>query len=140
MEFEVEMNIPQSGWKGRVSWSIQDTEDQETGNDLANSPMNLAKLNLIAPVFQDKIFAGPELHYIGKRKTVQGGQTDDAFVTNLTISTARRLFSFLPELQLSASCYNLFNEKYGSTVSADYRQSVIDQDERTFLIKATYSF
>ena len=140
VEFEAEMNIPQSGWKARAAWSIQDTEDKDTGDDLVNSPTHLVKLNLIAPVFQDKIFAGPELHYIGKRKTVQGGQTDDAFVSNLTISTARRLFPFLPGLELSASCYNLFNEKYGTVVSADYRQSVIDQDERTFLLKATYSF
>ena len=140
VEFEVEMNIPQSGWKARVAWSIQDTEDNETGNDLVNSPTYIGKINLIAPVFQDKIFAGPELQYIGKRKTLQEGQTDDAFVVNLTVSTSRRLFPFLPGLELSASCYNLFNEKYGNPVSSDYRQSVIDQDERTFLLKATYSF
>jgi iron complex outermembrane receptor protein len=140
VEFEVEMNIPQSGWKARAAWSIQDTEDKETGNDLVNSPTHLLKLNLIAPVFRDKLFAGPELHYIGKRKTVSGGQTDDAFVANLTISTVRRLFPIFPGLELSASCYNLFNEKYGTPVNADYRQSVIDQDERTFFLKATYSF
>jgi iron complex outermembrane receptor protein len=119
---------------------MQDTEDKETGNDLVNSPTYIGKINLIAPVFQDKIFAGPELQYIGKRKTLQGGQTDDAFVANLTVSTSRRLFPFFPGLELSASCYNLFNEKYGNPVSSDYRQSVIDQDGRTFLLKATYSF
>ena len=140
VEFEVEMNIPQSGWKARAAWSIQDTEDKENGNDLPNSPTYLGKLNLIAPIFEDKIFAGPELHYIGKRKTVQGGQTDDAFVTNLTVSAAKRLFPFLPGLELSASCYNLFNEKYGTPVTTDYRQSVIEQDGRTFFFKATYSF
>ena len=140
VEFEVEMNLPKSGWKARVAWSMQDTEDKETGNDLVNSPTYIGKINLIAPVFQDKIFAGPELQYIGKRKTLQGGQSDDAVVTNLTVSTSRRLFPLFPGLELSASCYNLFNEKYGNPVSSDYRQSVIDQDERTFLLKATYSF
>jgi iron complex outermembrane receptor protein len=140
VEFEIEMNIPRSGWKARAAWSIQDAEDEETGDDLVNSPMHLLKLNLIAPLFEDKIFAGPELQYIGKRKTVQGGAADDAYVTNLTVSTARGLFPVLPGLELSASCYNLFDEKYGTVASADYRQSVIDQDGRTFFLKATYSF
>ena len=140
IEFELEMNIPRSGWKARVAWSIQDAEDKETGNDLVNSPTYLGKFNLIAPIFEDKIFVGPELHYIGKRRTDRSGTTDDAFVTNLTISTNRRLFPLFPGLELSASCYNLFDEKYGTPVSADYRQSVIDQDGRTFLLKATYSF
>jgi iron complex outermembrane receptor protein len=140
VEFEIEMNIPRSGWKARAAWSIQDAEDEETGDDLVNSPMHLLKLNLIAPLFEDKIFAGPELQYIGKRKTVQGGAADDAYVTNLTVSTARGLFPVLPGLELSASCYNLFDEKYGTVTSADYRQDVIDQDGRTFFLKATYSF
>jgi iron complex outermembrane receptor protein len=140
VEFEVEMNIPRRGWKARAAWSIQDTEDDEAGNDLVNSPTYLGKFNLIAPIVEDKIFAGPELLYIGKRRTDRGGTTDDAFVANLTISTARRLFERLPGLELSASCYNLFDEKYGTPVSADYRQEVIDQDGRTFFLKATYSF
>jgi outer membrane receptor for ferrienterochelin and colicins len=85
-------------------------------------------------------YAGPQLQYIGKRRTDHGDRTDDAFVANLTLSTGRRLFPEFPSFEMSASCYNLFNEKYGSPVSADYRQDVIDQDGRTFFLKATFSF
>ena len=46
---------------GRMSYTYQETQDQHTGARLTNSPRHIAKVNLLAPLFQDKLFAGTEL-------------------------------------------------------------------------------
>jgi iron complex outermembrane receptor protein len=140
LEFELEYFHPRYDVRARAGASIQDTEDKETGDDLVNSPTYLAKFNVIFPLFRDKIYAGPELNYIGKRQTLQGGHADDALIAGLTVSTAKKLVPFLPDLELSASCFNLFDKEYGDPASANFRQETIEQDGRTFLFKATYSF
>jgi iron complex outermembrane receptor protein len=140
LEFELEYFHPRYDVRARAGASIQDTDDKETGDDLVNSPTYLAKFNVIFPIFRDKIYAGPEVNYIGRRRTVQGGHADDALVAGLTLSTAKKLVPFLPNLELSASCFNLFDEKYADPASANFRQQAIEQDGRTFLFKATYSF
>ena len=91
-----------NGWMGRMSYSYQETQDQQTGARLTNSPRHLAKFNLLAPLFQDKLFAGPELQYMSNRKTLAGRLTPGFFLTNVTLfsqhlvlqlyyETARRL-------------------------------------------------
>jgi iron complex outermembrane receptor protein len=140
LEFELEFFHQQYDLRARAGVSIQDTDDKEAGNDLVNSPTYLAKFNVIFPIFRDKIYAGPEMNYVGQRRTVQGGHAGDALVAGLTLSTAKKLVPFLPNLELSASCFNLFDEDYGDPASNTFRQDTIPQDGRTFLFKATYSF
>jgi iron complex outermembrane receptor protein len=43
-------------------------------------------------------------------------------------------------LELSASIYNLFDREYADPVSDDFTQDTIEQDGRTFRVKATYRF
>jgi iron complex outermembrane receptor protein len=140
LEFELEFFHQPYDLRARAGVSFQDTDDKETGNDLVNSPTYLAKFNVIFPIFRDKIYAGPEMNYVGQRRTVQGGHAGDALVAGLTLSTAKKLVPFLPNLELSASCFNLFDEDYGDPASNSFRQDTIPQDGRTFLFKATYSF
>jgi iron complex outermembrane receptor protein len=140
LEFELEFFQPRYDLRARVGMSVQDTDDKETGSDLVNSPTYLGKFNVVFPVFKDKIYVGPEINYIGKRQTLQGGHADDALVAGLTVSTAKKLVPFLPDLEMSASCFNLFDTEYSDPASANFRQETIEQDGRTFLFKATYSF
>jgi iron complex outermembrane receptor protein len=47
--------------EGRLSYSFQDVRSQETGQTLSNCPKHLAKLNLMAPLYRDKLLGGLEV-------------------------------------------------------------------------------
>ncbi|MHC1725574.1 MAG: TonB-dependent receptor plug domain-containing protein [Syntrophobacteraceae bacterium] len=127
-------------WKSRIesriSYAYQRAIDEASSTVLTNSPLHQAKLNLIFPLFKDKAFLGTEFQYMSPRKTLAGNYTDNAFLTNLTIYTQ----NFWKGLEVSASIYNLFNQKYGDPGSDEHIQDFIVQDGINFRIKVTYSF
>jgi iron complex outermembrane receptor protein len=125
-----------NGWMGRMSYSYQETQDQQTGARLTNSPRHLVKFNLLAPLFQDKLFAGPELQYMSNRKTLAGRLAPGFFLTNVTLFSQH----LVKGLEISASVYNLFDTHYGDPGAEEHRQDVIPQDGRSFRFKLTYGF
>jgi outer membrane receptor for ferrienterochelin and colicins len=134
---EAELNEKRpSGWEGRLSYTIQDARDSISGGVLSNSPKQLAKLNLIAPVVKATFFAGFEGQYTSRRRAVSGADTGGFFVANLTLYTQE----FAKRLQLSASVYNLFGKRYADPGSEEHRQQAIPQDGRNFRIKVVYRF
>lgn len=140
VEFNFDFYHPRYDLKARAGLNIQEAKDQTTDTDLVNSPTYVALFNLTAPVWRDRIHAGVTMNYIGKRNTITGGEVDDALITNLTLTGAKGLVAFLPKLELSASCYNLFDEQYSVPASAAFLQDRIPQDGRTFLFRASYAF
>jgi iron complex outermembrane receptor protein len=135
LELELEGRLA-AGWEGRLSYSLQKTQDQETGILLTNSPRHLIKLNLIAPLWRERLFLALEEQYTSSRKALSGAVSGGHALTNLTLF-GRRL---LPGLEFSASIYNLFDIDYSDPVSAAHLQSTIAQDGRTYLGKLSYSF
>jgi outer membrane receptor for ferrienterochelin and colicins len=125
-----------NGIRGRFSYTLQDTEDKETGETLTNSPTHLLKLNGILPILKEKLFLSIEEQYTSRRKTLAGHHTGDAFVTNVTLFSK----SFLKGLEMSASIYNLFDQKYSDPGGGEHWQDKIEQDGRTFRVKLTYRF
>ena len=103
---------------------------------LSNSPMHLAKVNVIIPLLPEKVFSGIELQYTGKRKTLRDENAGGFVVTNITLF-GQRLFK---NLDFSASVYNLFDKKFGDPGGPELRQDIINQDGRTFRVKLTYRF
>jgi outer membrane receptor for ferrienterochelin and colicins len=125
-----------SGWRARISYSYQDTRDCETDARLTNSPEHLAKLNLMVPLADEKLLAGLELQYVSDRLTPFGTTADGYVVTNLTLLAGR----FANGWEISASIYNLFDERYGDPGSEEHVQDVIEQNGRSFRVKAIYRF
>lgn len=125
----------ENGFQGRLSYSFQNTETASTGVRLSNSPAHMTKLNLIAPVFTDKLFAGLELRYMSARKSIQD-KVNDHFLVNLTLFS----HNVLPGLETSASVYNVFNQNYFDPGSVEHIQNGIQQDGRTFRVKVNYEF
>ncbi|HJV65300.1 MAG TPA: TonB-dependent receptor [Geomonas sp.] len=123
------------GWQGKVSYTYQDV-DLGDGAPLSNTPHSLVKANLSAPLVKDRLFASPELQFTGSRATLSGGKTDGYVVVNLTLFSKE----LVKGLELSASVYNIFNNKYGDPGSSEHRQAVITQDGRTVRAKITYRF
>jgi len=135
VEFELE-NKWANGIEGRINYTLQKTVNAHTNETLSNSPQHLAKLNIIFPLIQNRIFAGLEQRYTSKRKTEFGDYTRDFYLTNITLYTRQ----FLKGFELSASVYNLFDTRYSDPVSTDFVQHAIMQDGRSFRLKMTYAF
>ena len=125
-----------SGLEGRISYALQEADDQETGETLTNSPHHLVKFNLICPLIGEKLFAGLEARYTSGRRTLAGHTTDGFFVTNITLFNQY----LLKGLEVSGSVYNVFDESYGDPGASEHRQDVIAQDGRTFWVKLKYGF
>lgn len=123
------------GYKGLASYSFQDITDRDTGKALSDSPRHLAKLNLTGPVIK-KVFAGIELQYTSATKTVKGDMNNAFIITNLTLSGEE----VAKGLSVSASIYNVFNKRYFNSANPAQTQSSIEQDGRTYRVKATYRF
>lgn len=134
IELEAEKKWP-GGYKGLVSYSCQDITDRATGKELSDSPRHLAKINLTAPLIK-KVFAGIELHYRSATKTLKGDTNNAFLITNLTLSGDE----IAKGLSVSASIYNLFDKHYFNSANPTQAQSAIEQDGRTYRVKATYRF
>ena len=125
-----------NGLSGRISYAYQESEEEDTGQDLVNSPRHLANLNVTLPLLKEKVLLGLEEQYVGPRKTVYGHQVDGYFVTNLTLFSQ----NLLKGLQVSVSVYNLFNNNYRDPVGPEIGLGAVRQDGRTFRLKVTYAF
>jgi outer membrane receptor for ferrienterochelin and colicins len=128
-----------NGLEGRLSYSLQETRNTQTGDLLNNSPTHLPKFNLTVPLFKDKLFAGLEVLYQSPRKTLNGSHVGDTVLTNLTLFNKNVFKGW----ECSASVYNLFNQKFRDPGAAEHVSvglpSII-QDGITFRLKLTYSF
>ena len=134
-EVQLEANYA-NGFQGRISYSLQETKNKRTHKRLTNSPTHMIKLNLIAPLWTDKIFAGFETQYMSSRKTPAGNKVSDHVISNLTIFNR----NWIKGLELSAGLYNLFNERFFDPGSEEHIQSGIQQNGRTFRIQASIDF
>ena len=133
------------GFQGRLSYSWQDTRDKNTNERLTNSPEHMIKFNLIAPLWQDKVFLGFETQFMSSRKSpsrtvngtvVSGRNVNDYVISNLTIFTQ----NWVKGLELSAGLYNIFDERYFDPASADHVQNAIQQDGLQFRVKGSLDF
>lgn len=126
---------------GRLSYSFQQVRDLKTGQVLTNCPNHLVKFNLMAPLYRDKLLSGLEVLLTSPRRTLAGGKVGFQALTNLTLLS--RNLAKVKGLELSASIYNLFNQRYHDPGSLDHLSSGlkrIPQDGLTFRLKATYAF
>ena len=130
-------------WKkyleGRLSYTLQEAKDHQTGLLLANVPKHLVKANLIFPLYQDKIFAGVETLYSSNRIALSGKEISGYTTTNLTLFSK----NIIPKLEFSASIYNLFNQKYYYAGAEEHLSVGVDrlrQDGINFRLKLQYTF
>ncbi len=125
-----------SGLRGRMSYTLQDTEFHQAGVRRSDSPKHLAKFNLSAPLVKEKVFASLEFQYTSKRLTLQGTEVSGFDTVNLTLFTQ----NLVKGLEISGSVYNLLDRRYGDPSTPFLPEDVIPQDGRTFRIKLTYRF
>lgn len=123
-----------NGVTARGSYSYQSTRGGTAGEWLVGSPLQLAKLNVSAPLWRERLVTGFELIYTGKEKTLGGTNVGNNAIANFTL-LARRLPH---HLEFSASVYNLFNTAYYDPAAQQHPENVLRQDGRNFRIKLTW--
>ena len=134
IEFELE-GKDLCGIDGRLSYALQKAERQPNWISLPNSPQHIAQLNLFMPLFRMKGGAGVEMRYISSRKTLSDRRVGGFLTANLT-AFYRKL---LPNLDLSAGVYNLFDRRYSDPGGAEHVPDALLQDGRSFRIKLSYA-
>lgn len=120
--------------EGRLSYSYQDARNGGAG--LVNSPNHMVKLNLSAPVWGDKTFAGLEVQYTSSRRTMQNRITGGFIVTNLTLFSGR----WFKGLEVTGDIYNLFDTKYRDPAAPPLLPDTVQQDGRSLRLKISYEF
>ncbi len=94
-------------FEGRLSYTYQQT--RIAGLEQApNSPTHMVKLNVSAPLWQDKLFASWELQYVSQRANPGYAQTGDYAISNFVLFSRK----WLPGVELTGGVYNLFDENY----------------------------
>ncbi len=125
-----------NGIELRISFAQQKTRDAQSGQELSSSPRQLAKLNLLLPVYRDKLTAALELQYQGSVRTITGAGVDGFAISNLNIVRQ----NVIPGLDLSLGIQNIFDQTYAYPGAEEHLQDAISQDGRSFRIKAIYRF
>ena len=124
------------GWLARASYTHQIAEDGITGARLTNSPENVVKTQLLAPLWRDKLSLGVEGIYSSDRITLAQRGTGDLWLLNATLLSR----DLRPNLEISASIYNALDRKSRFPGGPEHTQDTIAQDGRTFRLKISYRF
>lgn len=128
----------ESGLALTATYSAQLAEQSSGGGAeswMVNSPKHLAKLALDAPL-AERLYGGVDVQYVGERKTLAGGRSDDYVLVNLTFSAR----DVVQGMDLSVSVYNLLDQDYADPASSNHVQDQIEQDGLSFRIKLTWRF
>lgn len=134
-EFEISGRMT-NGLQGKISYAYQQSEDLRTGGKLFNAPDHLIKFHLTVPIYRDSIFLGWESLYTSSMITSSRNSLSGFWLNNLTLFSQ----DLRPGLDLSASIYNLLDQRYFDTAGPEHLQSRIEQEGRSFRVKLTYRF
>ena len=134
VELEGQMRL----WKGaesHLSYALQEATDHTTGERLFNSPRQMIKGRISAPLLGSGSSVALELLGIGSRRTVRGNEVASAATANLTvIKPLGRSFELLGTMR------NLFDVDYADPASEQHLQDAIPRNGRTFHVGIGWKF
>jgi iron complex outermembrane receptor protein len=96
----------------------------------------MLKLNVAVPLWGRSLFASGEAQYMSTRRTITGANLPGYGIVNAGLFSR----NLVRGLEISADVYNLFDQRYSDPVSADFLQPAIEQNGRTYRLKATLAF
>lgn len=124
------------GLRGRASYAWQQSRDEGMHSGLNNSPMHMAKLGLDVPLWRDKVFGGLQVRYQSAVSSIYSTRVPSFCLVDLTLFGA----NLAPGLDLSASIYNLLDDRHSFPGSPEHTEDRIPQLGRTFRLKLNYRF
>jgi iron complex outermembrane receptor protein len=124
------------GLTGQLSYSLQRTEDAETGTELSNSPGQMVQMQLRSPILGSGVIAALDAQYMSGRRTVAANVAGGHTLSNLSLFAPRTFGRF----DLSATIYNVFGARYADPVPDSFVQDTIRQDGRSFRVRSTLHY
>lgn len=134
VEFEAQMRLKGES-RALVSYALQRAAEQETGEELANSPRHVAKARLSLEGPAPGSFLSVEGRYLSARKTVVGTEVSGAMVVNVTYTQPVG-----SRAEIFGTVRNLFDDDYVDPASDQHRQIVIPQNGITASIGLRWTF
>ncbi|MBD9354954.1 TonB-dependent receptor plug domain-containing protein [Methylomonas albis] len=134
---ETQLQARYQNFESRFSYTYQQT--RIAGFDTApNSPTHMLKLNLSAPLWQDKLFASLEVQYVSQRDNPGYINSSSYTVSNLVLFTRK----WLPGVETTGGVYNLFDERYSDPRIPPNASlpDQIPQDGRNFRLRVGLEF
>jgi outer membrane receptor for ferrienterochelin and colicins len=128
LELEAQMRLPGDA-DGHVSYALQEARDHTTGAILTNSPRQMLKGRVSAPLFGNASSVALEVLGIGARQTIAGNRLAPTATANVTI--VKPVGS---SFELVGTIRNLFDATYAVPGSDTHVQDTIPQNGRTFRI------
>ena len=125
------------GFEGTTSFTFGDANNISAADqELPNSVRHMAKLNVIAPLIQKRLFAALDAQYTGRRITLKENTVAGFAVFNVTLLG----HTLGQHIDLSTSIYNILDKKYFDPGRPEDVQDAIQQDGRSFRVKLTGRF
>jgi len=127
--------------EGKLSHSYQESRNS-TGATLSNSPRNLIKLSLIAPLWTERLTIGGDIQHVSRRLNESSDGSQEV-VAAYTIANATLHYDGSPKgLDISLGVKNLLNERYGDPTSIDDMADIssIPRDGRTYWLNLSLRF
>jgi len=128
LEFEAQMRL-WHGADGHMSYALQEAIDQATGETLPNSPRQMGKGRVSAPLFGTGSSLAVEVLAIGRRQTLSGDWAGAATTANVTV-----VKPLGQTLEIFGTIRNLFDVDYAVPASSEHVQDTIPQNGRTFRV------
>ena len=122
-----------TGWSARSSYSYTITKQRDDGGAVMNSPKHLAKFNGIAPLARYGAL-GLEMLFTGAQENYQGQRIGSSLLTNATLASRLKHNG----VDLSFSCYNLFDRRWATPTGPEIPAPATVQDGRTFRFQISY--
>jgi outer membrane receptor for ferrienterochelin and colicins len=134
VELESQMRL-WKGAEGHLSYALQNATDHATGQRLTNSPRQMFKGRVSAPLLGSGSSVALEVLGIGRRLTVAGSEVRAATTANLTV-----IKPLGHSFELLGTARNLFDVAYADPASEQHRQDTIPRNGRTLHIGIGWKF
>jgi outer membrane receptor for ferrienterochelin and colicin len=131
-ELRFQPGIKSSGY---FNVSLQRAKDELSGTRLTNSPDLMIKSGWIWPVY-NKLFIAPEFFFETGRETLKGNMTDNVYLFNLSLRTAK----FLKYFDIAFKIRNIFDNKYKYPGGYEHAQDALIQDRRNLYLQLNAKF
>ena len=140
LELEAQIRLTGES-RAQVSYALQSTADQQTHDELPNSPRHVAKARISLPGPTRRSFVSIEGQFLSSRATRPRPADGMPWVGKVSASASTSVTVVQPlgrSWELFGGVRNLFDSKYEDPVSDQHVQEAIEQNGRTARIGLTW--
>jgi outer membrane receptor for ferrienterochelin and colicins len=141
LEIEAQLRLRGES-RALVSYALQSAVDQQTDDELPNSPRHVAKARISLPGPTVRSFVSIEGQFLSSRATLARPAADGSLIAGRVSAAATANVTLVHPLgrtwELYGGIRNVFDTKYADPVSDQHAQDAVEQNGRTARIGLTW--